>query len=328
MEPAVLVTGGAGYIGSHICKGLKKAGYHPLVLDNLSRGHEEFVKWGPLYIGNAGDKNLLKHIFETHNPIAVVHCAAYAYVPESFVYPDAYYRNNVVESLALLEMMQACSVNKIIFSSSCATYGLPLEQPIGENHPQNPINPYGRSKLAVEWVIKDFGESFGLKYGILRYFNAAGGDLEGEIGESHDPETHLIPLLLKAAMDNSEFSLFGTDFPTRDGTAVRDYIHVQDLAAGHIKALERLLESNLSFEVNLGSGRGTSIYEMIEAVEAITGKQLQIRLAPRRNGDPAILVSCTKKARMLLSWDPQCSDLQSILTSAWNWTHSNCLFES
>lgn len=326
MKDAVVVTGGAGYIGSHICKALQKQGFLPIVIDNLVRGHKDFVKWGPLFIGNVGDQALLQEVFTRYKPLAVIHCAAFAYVHESFSMPQSYYRNNVAESLALLEMMQKHQIHNIIFSSTCATYGHALEQPITELHPQKPVSPYGRTKLAVEWILKDFAECNLLKYGILRYFNAAGADLEGEIGERHIPETHIIPRIIEAALGlENELVIYGNDFSTHDGTAIRDYIHVQDLAVGHIKALLHLLEGKSSFEVNLGSGNGTSIKEIILEVEKITARKVPYQIAPSRKGEPSILISSIAKAKSLLGWDPNHSEVSTILTSACAWIEASLI---
>lgn len=320
MDKNIIVTGGAGYIGSHICKALKERGYVPVVIDNLSRGYRNFVKWGPSVIGDIGDKQILKHAFDAYQPIAVIHCAGLTYVEESLKDPKMYYQNNVAGALCLLETMLEHSVSKIIFSSTAATYGQETSSPLLEDCPQIPINPYGRSKLIIEQIIKDFTKAYSLQYAILRYFNAAGADMEGEIGEYHIPETHLIPLILEvAAGKRKAISIYGTDYPTPDGSAIRDYIHVEDLARGHVQALECLIHSGESVVANLGSGRGTSVKEVIKVVEKVTGKQIPIHLAPRREGDPAVLVANIEKAKSCLKWSPDLSDLETIVFSAWNW---------
>ena len=263
-KPTALVTGGAGYIGSHVCKALRRAGYHPVVLDNLQYGHEWAVKWGPLAKGDILDRAQLDEVFGTYSPEAVIHFAAYAYVGKFVADPGKYYRNNFVGSLTLLEAMRDYGVDKIVFSSSCATYGVPDKLPIREKTPQSPINPYGASKAMVERVISDFGVAHALKATVLRYFNAAGADPENDIGESHDPETHLIPLLLDAASGRrNNVTVFGTDYPTHDGTCVRDYIHVSDLAEAHIKALRTLLDGGRSSIYNLGNGRGFRLRKLL-----------------------------------------------------------------
>lgn len=321
-DPIVLVTGGAGYIGSHICKALKGEGFFPVVLDTLQRGHAEFVKWGPLKVGRVGDKELVKEIFLQYKPVAVIHCAAYADVSESFSCPEIYYQNNVGESLALLQAMKESSIEKLIFSSTCAIYGDTAEDSIAEEHPQLPLSPYGRSKLFVEKIIQDLAATYPLRYGILRYFNVAGADPEGEIGEKHQPENHLIPKLLEASPENI-FSIYGSDFPTPDGTAIRDYIHVQDLAEGHVKALKYLFKGGDSFAVNLGAGKGFSVKEVVQAAQSVIRTPISIQFAPRRKGDPARLVSNIQKASSLLRWYPKCSDLTTIFTTAWAWSQAS-----
>ena len=269
----VLVTGGAGYIGAHACKALSNAGYTPVTYDNLVYGHRAAVKWGPLEEGDISDRRRLELVFHQYKPIAVMHFAAYAYVGESVENPAKYYRNNTAGTLSLLESMKKCSIDKFIFSSTCATYGMPNQIPIVENHPQNPINPYGRSKLMIEWILRDFSAAYDLKYVALRYFNAAGADPQGEVGEKHNPETHLIPLVLDVAAGKSkDIKIFGNDYPTADGTCIRDYIHVTDLARAHVLALERLLDGAASDFYNLGQGQGFSVKEVVEQVSKVTGK--------------------------------------------------------
>jgi UDP-arabinose 4-epimerase len=319
-KPTALVTGGAGYIGSHVCKALARAGYQPVVLDNLQYGHEWAVKWGPLAKGDILDRARLDDIFATYLPEAVIHFAAYAYVGESVTNPGKYYRNNFVGSLTLLEAMRDHGVDKIVFSSTCATYGVPEVLPINEVTPQQPINPYGASKAMVERVLSDFGAAHALRSIVLRYFNAAGADPENEIGESHDPETHLIPLLLDAASGRRKnVTVFGTDYPTRDGTCIRDYIHVSDLADAHVKALRALLDGGGSSIYNLGNGRGFSVKEVIGAVERVTGLAAPVILGDRRPGDPAALISDASKARDELQWRPQFAGIDEIVRMAWAW---------
>ena len=319
-KPTALVTGGAGYIGSHVCKALGRAGYQPVVLDNLRYGHEWAVKWGPLAKGDILDRARLDEVFATYSPEAVIHFAAYAYVGEFVTDPGKYYRNNFVGSLTLLEAMRDHGVDKIVFSSTCATYGVPEVLPIREETPQKPINPYGASKAMVERVLFDFGAAYALKSSVLRYFNAAGADPENEIGESHDPETHLVPLLLDAASGRRKnVTVFGTDYPTRDGTCVRDYIHVSDLADAHVKALRALLDGGDSSVYNLGNGRGFSVKEVIGAVERVTGLPVPVILGDRRPGDPAALISDASKARDELQWRPQFAGIDEIVRMAWAW---------
>jgi UDP-glucose-4-epimerase GalE len=319
MGHCVVVTGGAGYIGSHICKELKQRGYFHVVIDNLSRGHREFVRWGPLILGSIGDRNLVREALTIYRPEAVIHCAGLTYVEEPTERPDLYYRNNVADGVVLLEEMLQAGVSKLIFSSTCATYGLPSQLPLSEEHAQLPIHPYGRSKFAFEQMIRDYAVVFPLRYAILRYFNAAGADGNREIGEKHDPETHLIPRILDVALGRrKEIEIYGTDYPTPDGSAVRDYVHVTDLADAHLLALEHLKE-NPSFAANLGTGTGISVSEMIAAAEKITRCQIRTKIKPRRAGDPPLLVADASKARTLLNWNPKLSDPDNLLSSALAW---------
>ncbi len=319
MESIVLI-GGAGYIGSHTAKYLYGQGYQPVVIDNLSLGHKEAVQWGPLEIGDMTDSEFLRRVFQTYSPTAVIHFAAFAYVGESVTDPAKYYRNNVAGTLVLLDAMREAGIDRLIFSSTCATYGVPQRIPIDESNPQRPINPYGKTKLMVEQILEDYDSAYGLKSVALRYFNAAGADTEAEIGEDHDPETHLIPLVLEAAAGKREhISVFGTDYSTRDGTCVRDYIHVTDLAQAHFLALEYLKEGGASDRFNLGNGLGFTVKEVIETAARITGKSIQVDYAPRRPGDPPELVGSSDKARSVLGWNPQFPSLEVILESAWRW---------
>ncbi len=317
-RPVVLVTGGAGYIGSHACKALAVSGYQPVVYDNLIYGHREFVRWGPLEEGDLADIERLREVFRHHQPEAVMHFAAFTYVGESVSDPGKYYRNNVVGSLNLLEAMRDFRVSSLVFSSTCATYGVPQIVPIPEDHAQNPINPYGASKLMMERMMADFSSAHGLSYLALRYFNAAGGDPDGEIGERHDPETHLIPLVLDAAMGKRpHVTVFGTDYPTPDGTCIRDYIHVTDLADAHVLALEYLRRERRSGALNLGNGAGYSVREVIAETERVTGTKVPVILGARREGDPPRLVGHALRAKSELGWNPRYADLTTIIRHAW-----------
>ncbi len=319
----VLVTGGAGYIGSHTAKALARAGHETVVLDNLSTGHREAVKWGPFIEGDLGDKELLGKVFKDHRIEAVLHFAASLLVGESMTNPQKYFWNNVVNTLVLLDTMKARGVKYIVFSSSAATYGNPEKVPITEDHPKNPVNPYGESKLCMERAIQWYGVAYGLRWTALRYFNAAGADLEGELGELHDPETHLIPLVVQAALgQRPSVDIYGTDYPTPDGTAIRDFIHVVDLADAHVRALEYLVAGGESAALNLGTGQGHSVREVVAGVGKLCNGRVPAHDAPRRAGDPAVLVADPSKARQLLGWRPQHSDLDAIIQSAWKW-HSS-----
>jgi UDP-arabinose 4-epimerase len=316
----VLVTGGAGYIGSHTCKALAKAGYTPVVYDSLFRGNAGSVKWGPLEIGDLLDGEHLRDILRQYCPVGVIHFAAFAYVGESMQSPLTYYRNNVGGSVSLLRAMAAEGIDRIVFSSTCATYGTPETNPISEDMPQNPINPYGHSKLMVEQILKDCTRDGSLSAVALRYFNAAGADAEGEIGEDHDPETHLIPLVLGAAQGSApSLTVFGNDHLTPDGTCIRDYIHVTDLAEAHVKALGHVSGNQGFSAVNLGTGQGRSILEVIDAARDVTGRDVPFSFGPRRAGDPATLVSDPSLALEMLGWSAQHSDLHNILLTAWDW---------
>ncbi len=317
---AILVCGGAGYIGSHINKELSRRGYETVIFDNLVYGHREAVKWGSFILGDLKNPNEINGVFEKYPIEAVMHFAAYAYVGESVLDPEKYYFNNVANTLNLLRAMRTHGCDKIIFSSTCATYGEPERVPITEDMPQRPINPYGASKLMIERILKDYGAAYGLKYAVLRYFNAAGADPEGEIGEDHDPETHLIPLVLDAASGKRpDIKVFGTDYPTRDGSCVRDYIHVTDLADAHIRALKYLQNGGESDCFNLGNEKGTSVLEVIDAVRRVTGKDFKVTLTDRRPGDPAALVGSSEKAKRVLGWEPKYADVETIVRHAAKW---------
>ncbi|HXQ16143.1 MAG TPA: UDP-glucose 4-epimerase GalE [Caulobacteraceae bacterium] len=319
MTTTVLVTGGAGYIGSHACKALAAAGLTPVVYDNLSRGFEWAVKWGPFERGDLLDQARLEVVIRRHQPIAVMHFAAFAYVGESVAYPATYYRNNVVGSLALLEAMRAGGVDRIVFSSSCTTYGVRGAEPIGEDTPQAPVNPYGVTKLLVEQALRDYAVAYGLRAVAMRYFNAAGADPDGEIGEAHDPETHLIPLVLEAAATAAPLTVFGDDYPTPDGTCIRDYVHVTDLADAHVAALQSLDHASGFRAFNLGTGRGLSNLEIIAAARRVTGREIPIRIGPRRAGDPPVLTADASRAGRELGWTPRLSSLDDIIDTAWRW---------
>ena len=317
---AVLVCGGAGYIVSHINIELHKVGYKTVVFDNLIYGHKEAVKWGDFIEGDLADTDALDRLFDKYDIEAVFHFAAYAYVGESVTEPEKYYFNNVANTLNLLKVMRKYGCDKIIFSSTCATYGEPEQTPITEDMQQHPINPYGATKLMVERICKDYNKAYGLKLVVLRYFNAAGADPECEIGESHDPETHIIPLVLDAASGTREdIKVFGTDYDTRDGSCIRDYIHVTDLASAHLLALKYLEKGGMSDFFNLGNKRGTSVLEVIEAVKKVTNRHFKVTLTDRRPGDPAVLVGSSDKAFAVLGWKPQFADIDTIITHAWNW---------
>jgi UDP-glucose-4-epimerase GalE len=323
MTKRTLVTGGAGYIGSHTAKRLAHHNFAPIVLDNLSTGHRWAVRSGPLIVGDLADEALLHRVFNEHAIDTVLHFAASAYVGESMRDPQKYFRNNVVNTLNLLNAMVQAGVKNIVFSSSCATYGIPQNGLIEESHPQYPVNPYGESKLFVERTLHWYGKSYGLKWVALRYFNAAGADPEGELGEDHTPETHLIPLAIEAALRQRRYiEVFGTDYPTADGTAIRDYIHVMDLAEAHVLALEYLLAGGESGAFNLGTGCGHSVLEIIAAVERLAGCPVPVRKTGRREGDPPALVAGARRAKQLLKWQPFYAEIDCIIETAWKW-HTN-----
>lgn len=316
----ILVAGGAGYIGSHTAKLLEKSGYDIVVLDNLVYGHREAVFTSNFEQVDLADKQALDKVFKKYKIDAVIHFAAYAYVGESVTNPQKYYHNNVVNTLNLLDAMVENGVKNIVFSSTCATYGNPQYTPIDEKHPQFPINPYGRTKLIMEQIMADYEIAYGLKYIALRYFNAAGADSESQIGESHDPETHLIPLALKAIKGEiPQLTIFGTDYDTPDGTCIRDYIHVDDLADAHILAVEKLFKEKTSYCINLGTGIGTSVKEIIDATEDVTGKKVPCILGDRRAGDPPRLYAANEMAKKVLNWNPKYTDIKDIIKTAWNW---------
>lgn len=316
----ILVVGGAGYIGSHMVLELLKTGFEPIVFDNLSSGHTWAVPERLLIRGDLADVHALHTLFHEHTFDAVMHFASFIQVGESVVYPLKYYQNNISNTLNLLSEMEKAGVRRFVFSSTAAVYGTPSETPIPESARLAPENPYGHSKLMVEQVLSDCGRAWGLKSACLRYFNAAGAHPDGNIGEAHEPETHIIPLILKVVLgERPFFTINGNDYETDDGTCIRDYIHVCDLASAHSKALHLLFSGDGSFTCNLGIGHGYSVYEVIEACRKVTGRSLSIKIGPRRQGDPAKLVASADKAIKLLSWQPRYSDLETIVATAWNW---------
>lgn len=316
----VFVTGGAGYIGSHTCKVLAEHGYNPIVYDNLCRGHREFVKWGPLIEGDIEDFSALDKAIAASKPNVIVHFAALAYVHESFQYPALYYKTNVIGTLNLIEAMIKNGVTSIVFSSSCAVYGLPLTTFITEEHPKNPINPYGFTKKIGEQALQDIGDAHGLSSICLRYFNAAGADMSGELGEKHSPETHVIPLAIQAALKkNGEFSIYGNDYLTHDGSPIRDYVHVTDLATAHVLAVTKLLHDPKSVSLNIGSGNGVSVIELVKTIEKISQQSLPITFKERRRGDPDMLIADITRAKEILGWSPVYSDINNIIENAWQW---------
>lgn len=318
MSKTVLVVGGAGYIGAHICKALAARGDKPVVFDNLSSGHQHAVQWGPLFRGNINSLVDLKKAFEEHQPDAVMHFAACIEVAEGEKAPLKFWRNNVGGVITLLEAMKSTDCTNLVFSSTCATYGEPESLPLTEREPQTPVSVYGRTKLAVETLLDDVSRAEGLNYAALRYFNAAGASPDGEIGEEHDPESHLIPnALMSAAGLGGRMKLFGTDYETRDGTCIRDYIHVMDLATAHLKALDRLMEKHESFVCNLGSGTGFTVKEILDAVEEVVGKPVPYDEHPRRPGDAPILLADTSTAENLLGFKTEFSDPHTVIGDAW-----------
>jgi UDP-arabinose 4-epimerase len=319
-QACVLITGGAGYIGSHSAKALSKAGFHPIVVDDLRTGHRSAVRWGPFFQADLADRAALNKVFQAHPIQAVIHFAGSAYVGESMTKPGLYFQNNVGATLSLLEAMREHGVGQIVFSSSCATYGNPQAIPMSEDHPQQPVNPYGESKLMVEKMLHWYSRVCGLRYTILRYFNAAGADPDGELGELHEPEPHLIPRVMGAALGSlPPVDVYGTDYETADGTAVRDYIHVTDLADAHVAALRYLASGGTPQAFNLGTGTGHSVRQVIAAVEQVSGRKVPFVNQPRRAGDPAVLVADSRRALASLSWKPRHSALASIVQTAWAW---------
>ena len=320
MTNTILVTGGAGYIGSHACKALAQAGYFPVAYDNLVYGHKWAVTWGPLVEGDILDREKLDDVFAEFQPAGIMHFAAFIDVGESVLNPAKYYRNNVSGTISLLEAAVAHRCTRFVFSSTAATYGIPETIPIPVDHPQKPINPYGWGKLMIERILKDFDHAFGLRHAALRYFNAAGADPDSDIGELHEPESHLIPLVIRALKGHQPYiTIYGTDYPTPDGTPIRDYIHVTDLAEAHVRALDLLMNGSASFALNMGTGRGYSVRELIGAVERVSGERVPVRETGRRPGDPTVLIADGSKAYDLLGWKPRFTDIDDIVASALRW---------
>lgn len=320
MPKRILVVGGAGYIGSHMSLMLEQYGYETVVLDSLETGYRDAVVAGKLIEGSIENHAFLMHVFRQFQFDAVMHFASYIQVGESVKAPEKYYRNNVANTLVLLEVMRAFQIDKFVFSSTAAIFGEPQYVPIDAQHPKNPINPYGRSKWMVEQMLADFDKAYGLKSICLRYFNAAGADPKGRVGERHEPETHLIPLILQVASNRREaIKVFGRDYPTPDGTCIRDYVHVEDLCSAHLLALEHLLNEGESAQFNLGNGQGFSVAQVIETAQHVTGKAIKVIDAPRREGDPAVLVADAEQAKTSLNWQPKYSDLATIIEHAWQW---------
>ncbi len=318
--PKVLIVGGAGYIGSHTNKLFSHSGFKTVVFDNLSTGYRRLARWGEFFKGDLANAADLARCFKKHRFDSVMHFSAFAYVGESVTDPAKYYVNNVANTINLLNAMRAAGVNKFIFSSSCAVYGAPASLPMRETLPFNPVSPYGRTKKMVEEILADYSAAYGLKYAALRYFNAAGADPDGETGEVHNPETHLIPLVLDAAAGlRKEIKVFGGNYPTPDGTCVRDYIHVADLAQAHLRALRYLGKGGASGGFNLGNGKGFSVLEVIKTAEDVTGRKIRVKMAPRRPGDPPALVGSAARARRILGWRPVRFKLETIIADAWKW---------
>jgi UDP-glucose-4-epimerase GalE len=315
----ILITGGAGYIGSHCCKELAARGYDPVVFDNFSTGHREFVQWGELFEGDLRSYEDVDKCLRKHKPDAVMHFAGFIEVGESVKDPGKYYDNNFTGALQLLKALVGHGIDKFVFSSTAAVYGHPAEVPISESHPLKPVNPYGWTKLLIEQMLADFGTAHGLRWVALRYFNAAGADASGEIGEKHEPESHLIPRILQAALEGRPVYIYGTDYPTADGTCIRDYIHVTDLIEAHVLALQYLNGGNGSDVFNLGQGRGYSVREVIDAACRVTGVNISVENEARRPGDPPELIAGNAKAQRVLGWEPSNSSLDSILRSAFAW---------
>ena len=317
----IMICGGAGYIGAHMNKMLQAAGHQTVVFDNLATGHRQAAKWGTFIAGELLNKQDITNAFEQHDIDAVMHFSARSLVAESCINPSLYFQNNVVGTLNLLDAMHEANINQFIFSSTAAIFGNPISESIDESHPKEPINPYGRSKLMVEQILQSYAQAYSLNSVALRYFNAAGADPEGELGESHDPETHLIPNILKAAKGEpgKSLTIFGNDYPTRDGTCIRDYVHVNDLCSAHLLALEFLESNPGAHAFNLGSGSGYSVMEVLNAAQQVVGQEIPYRMAERRAGDPATLIANSTRAREILGWQPQITDINEIVATAWGW---------
>jgi UDP-arabinose 4-epimerase len=320
MNNTVLVTGGAGYIGSHVCKALAARGFNPVSYDNLCSGNKNHVRWGPLEIGDIRNPARLAEVIKLHQPEAVMHFAALIQVGESVANPSKYYNNNVFGSFCLLNEVRKHNIQQMVFSSTAAVYGIPNSDTVSEDHPLCPVNPYGHTKLAMENMIRDYATANNFNYAILRYFNAAGADIDGEIGSSYKVDTHIVPLLMSLASGKTkEICIFGTDYPSPDGTALRDYIHVQDLAEAHILALLKIREQNSRLTLNIGTGEGHTVQEVVNMARRVTKRPLPTRSSPRRNGDPHKLVANSTQARNVLNWKPLYSDLHTIVSTAWQW---------
>jgi UDP-arabinose 4-epimerase len=317
---SILISGGAGFIGSQTAKSLSRAGFEPVVYDNLSTGNRWAVKWGPLVEADLCNQSSLKETLKQYNVTAAIHFAAHAYVGESIREPRRYFENNVVNSLHFIHALLDAGVSQVVFSSSCAVYGVPECFPISESHSKLPVNPYGDSKLFIERVLEWYGRAYGLRCAALRYFNAAGADPSGDLGEVHNPETHLVPRIIETALGRlKSVEIYGIDYPTNDGTAVRDYVHVLDLAEAHVAALQYLLSGGENFSANLGTGHGVSVREVITAVERVSGTKIDAKTAPRREGDPPVLIADPASAEKILGWRPRFSSLDNIVNSAWEW---------
>jgi UDP-glucose 4-epimerase len=315
----ILVAGGAGYIGSHTCANLFTKGFVPITYDNLSNGHAELVKWGPLETGDIRDREKLNEVMNKYKPLAIIHFAGAIEVGASVEDPVSFYDINVCGGITLLSAAQTAGIDKFVFSSTCATYGNPISIPMSETHPQSPINPYGRSKLVVEQILRDLDRYRGFRSVILRYFNAAGADPQGRLGEWHSPETHAIPLAIEAALGTrAGFQVFGSDYDTRDGTCIRDFVHVSDLAEAHTRAIEHLLKDGSSLALNLGTGHGTTVRELLAEVQHVSGRSFNVKYCPRRQGDAPSLVADNALAKRTIGWSPS-HDLRSIIKTAWNW---------
>lgn len=328
LRPAVLVAGGAGYIGSHVCKALAAAGLLPVTLDNLSSGHRWAVRWGPLVVANIGDEAAVAATVEKYGVVAALHFAALSIVPDSVRDPMRYYDNNLMQALAFARALVTSGVARLVFSSTAAVYGVPTASPIPEEHVTAPINPYGNTKLAFERALRDLGAAVGLRWVVLRYFNAAGADLAGEIGEAHDPETHLIPNIARTMLGlSSGLKVFGADYPTRDGTALRDYIHVTDLAEAHVSAVQHLLSGGENLVLNAGTSEGVTVAEVLAKAAEIQGKAIPYTVAPRRPGDPPSLVADARSIGLYLGWKPRHSDLDTIVRTAFAW-HATCFYRT
>jgi UDP-arabinose 4-epimerase len=318
-NPAILVAGGAGYIGSHTAKFLSRSGYTPVVLDNLCTGNRYALRYGPFHQGSISDTTLIRELIDRYKPQGAILFAGHIDVGESARQPKKYFHNNVCAAIKFLDAMLEAGLKRVVFSSSCAVYGVQAKMPLDEDTPKDPVSAYADTKMFIEMVMKRYASAYGLQFAALRYFNASGADPEGEIGEHHDPESHLIPLAIHAAMGGNPLKIFGDDYPTPDGTAVRDYVHVNDLADAHLKALQHLIANSGSITLNLGTGSGYSVHEVIRTVEQVSGKKVPANMGPRREGDAPVLVCDPRRVRETLGWVPQHSSLENIVKTAWRW---------